>query len=128
MSYEKFKILSSRIPESNLGMLVKLIVDGTISGRIAKDVFDEMWKTGESPETIIEANGLKQVSDTGAIEEIIDGVLTEHVSVVAEYKSGKTAVFGFLVGQAMKASNRQANPVVVNEILKMKIANLPTTK
>lgn len=98
-----------------------LISDGTISGRIAKDVFAEMIETGGDPEAIIEEKGLKQVSDTGAIETMIDEVLANNQDKVDEYRGGKDKLFGFFVGQVMKASKGQANPGVVNQMLKAKL-------
>jgi aspartyl-tRNA(Asn)/glutamyl-tRNA(Gln) amidotransferase subunit B len=95
--------------------------DGTISGKIAKDVLDIMIETGEDAAKIIDYKGLKQVSDTGAIEKIIDKVIAENQPSVLEYRSGKDRLFGFFVGQVMKESKGQANPSVVNEILKKKL-------
>jgi aspartyl-tRNA(Asn)/glutamyl-tRNA(Gln) amidotransferase subunit B len=104
-----------------LGALVGLISDGTISGKIAKDVFADMFETGKEPSDIIEEKGLKQVSDTGAIEAMIDDVLAANQDKVAEYKSGKDKLFGFFVGQTMKLSKGQANPALVNQLLKTKL-------
>jgi aspartyl-tRNA(Asn)/glutamyl-tRNA(Gln) amidotransferase subunit B len=97
--------------------LLKLIEGGTISGKIAKTVFDEMWRSGKEPAVIVEEQGLVQVSDSGAIEAIIDEILTREAGQVAEYRSGKDKLFGFFVGQVMKASKGKANPTVVNELL-----------
>jgi len=97
--------------------LLNLIEGGTISGKIAKTVFDEMWKSGKEPAVIVEEQGLVQVSDSGAIEAIIDEILTREAGQVAEYRSGKDKLFGFFVGQVMKASRGKANPTVVNELL-----------
>lgn len=102
----------------HIGLLVKLIDDGTISGKIAKDVFVDMCETGDSPEAIIEKKGLKQVSDEGALVAIVQKVLADNASVVAEYKGGKQQSFGFLVGQSMKATKGQGNPAMINKILK----------
>ena len=104
-----------------LGALVGLISDGTISGKIAKDVFADMFETGKDPADIIEEKSLKQVSDTGAIEAMIDDVLAANQDKVAEYKSGKDKLFGFFVGQTMKLSKGQANPALVNQLLKAKL-------
>jgi len=101
--------------------LLDLIKDNTISGKIAKDVLDIMIETGEGAAIIIENKGLKQVSDTGEIEKIIENVLSENEQKVADYKSGKDKLFGFFVGQIMKESKGQANPSVVNELLKKKL-------
>ena len=100
-----------------LADLLRLIEKGTISGKIAKTVFDEMWQSGKAPEKIVEENGLVQVSDTGAIEAIIDEVLAKEAGQVEEYRSGKEKLFGFFVGQVMRASKGKANPALVNEIL-----------
>ena len=111
----------SPVSPSALGALVGLISDGTISGRIAKDVFAEMVETGGDPAAIIEEKGLKQVSDTGAIEAMIDDVLNANQDKVEEYRGGKDKLFGFFVGQVMKASKGQANPGMVNQMLKAKL-------
>jgi len=97
--------------------LLKLIESGTISGKIAKTVFDEMWRSGKEPAVIVEEQGLVQVSDSGAIEAIIDEILAREAGQVEEYRSGKDKLFGFFVGQVMKASKGKANPTVVNELL-----------
>ncbi|MAI00231.1 MAG: Asp-tRNA(Asn)/Glu-tRNA(Gln) amidotransferase GatCAB subunit B [SAR116 cluster bacterium] len=114
-------LAESPITPSQLGELVGLIGDGTISGRIAKDVFAEMVETGGNATTIIEEKGLKQVSDTGAIEAMIDDVLATNQDKVDEYRGGKDKLFGFFVGQVMKASKGQANPGMVNQLLKSKL-------
>ena len=111
----------SPVSPDHLGALVGLISDGTISGRIAKDVFASMVETGESPDKIIEEKGLRQVSDTGEIEAMIDTVLAENTDKVEEYRGGKDKLFGFFVGQVMKASKGQANPGMVNQLLKAKL-------
>ncbi len=104
-----------------LAEMLKLIDNGTISGKIAKTVFDEMWKSGKKPLLIVEEQGLVQVSDIGAIEAVIDEVLTRESGQVAEYRSGKDKLFGFFVGQVMKASKGKANPALVNELLLSKL-------
>ena len=104
-----------------LAELLKLIDNGTISGKIAKTVFDEMWKSGKEPKNIVEEQGLVQVSDSGAIETIIDEILAREAGQVAEYRSGKDKLFGFFVGQVMKASKGKANPSLVNELLQNKL-------
>ena len=100
-----------------LAELLKLIDNGTISGKIAKTVFDGMWTSGKSPQAIVEEQGLVQVSDSGAIEAIIDEIMAANAGQVEEYRGGKEKVFGFFVGQVMKASRGKANPSVVNELL-----------
>ena len=104
-----------------LGGLVGLIEDGTISGKIAKDVFATMFETGKDAAAIVEEQGLKQVSDSGAIDAMIDEVLAANGDKVAEYRGGKDKLFGFFVGQVMKASKGQANPGMVNQLLRTKL-------
>jgi len=104
-----------------LGELLKLIDSGTISGKIAKTVFDEMWRSGKEPQAIVEEQGLVQVSDSGAIEAIIDEIMAANQGQVEEYRGGKEKVFGFFVGQVMKASKGKANPALVNELLLAKL-------
>ena len=111
----------SPVKAEQLGQLAGRIGDGTISGRIAKDVFALMLESGKNADAIIEEQGFQQVSDSGAIEEMIDKVLTENADKVAEYQGGKDKLFGFFVGQVMKASQGQANPAMVNELLKKKL-------
>ncbi len=115
-------IEESPISSENLGKLVGLIEDNTISGRIAKDVFAEMYASGKDPEVIVEEQGLKQVTDTGAIEALVDKVIAENPDKVEQYKSGKDKLFGFFVGQVMKESQGKANPQMVNELLKNKLS------
>ena len=115
------ELAASPVGPDQLGRLVDLISDGTISGRIAKDVFAEMFESGGDPDQIIEEKGLKQVSDTGAIEAMIAAVLAENQDKVEEYRGGKDKLFGFFVGQVMKASGGQANPGMVNQLLKAKL-------
>ncbi|NBC33260.1 MAG: Asp-tRNA(Asn)/Glu-tRNA(Gln) amidotransferase subunit GatB [Alphaproteobacteria bacterium] len=114
-------IWDSPVSADQLGELVDLIADETISGRIAKDVFAEMFETGRNAGTIVEEKGLRQVTDTGAIEAAIDQVLAAQAGKVAEYKGGKEKLFGFFVGQVMKATQGKANPALVNTVLKRKL-------
>jgi aspartyl-tRNA(Asn)/glutamyl-tRNA(Gln) amidotransferase subunit B len=107
-------------PEA-LGALLDLIADETISGRIAKDVFDIMFRTGKDAAAIVADQGLRQVTDMAAIEAVVDQVLAAHTARVAEYRSGKEKLFGFFVGQVMKASQGKANPKAVNQILKARL-------
>lgn len=111
-----------KISADNLCELLDLIKNGDISGKIAKDVLDIMFETGDSPSKIVEEKGMKQVSDSSAIEKIIDSVILANPDKVLEYKSGKDKLFGFFVGQIMKESKGQANPAMVNEILKNKLS------
>jgi aspartyl-tRNA(Asn)/glutamyl-tRNA(Gln) amidotransferase subunit B len=101
--------------------LVDLILEGTISGKIAKDVFQKMWETGKKPSELVESLGLKQVSDPTPILEAINHILDQNSSQLAEYKSGKEALFGFFVGQVMKSMKGKANPAMVNDLLKEEI-------
>jgi aspartyl-tRNA(Asn)/glutamyl-tRNA(Gln) amidotransferase subunit B len=116
-------ITQSPVKAESLGELIDLISDNTISGRIAKDVFAEMVETGKGAAAIVEAKGLRQVTDTGAIEQAIDAVLAKEPGKVAEYRSGKDKLFGFFVGQVMKATQGKANPGLVNELLKKKLGS-----
>ncbi|PIR20448.1 MAG: Asp-tRNA(Asn)/Glu-tRNA(Gln) amidotransferase GatCAB subunit B [Deltaproteobacteria bacterium CG11_big_fil_rev_8_21_14_0_20_47_16] len=111
-------IEDAKIKPTQIAALVKLIDDDVISGKIAKDVIVEMFDTGNDPEAIVKAKGLVQVSDTGAIEAAIADILAKNPDNVASYKSGKTQVFGFFVGQVIKAMQGKANPKVVNELLR----------
>ncbi len=104
-----------------LGELIDLISDKTINGRIAKDVFEEMVETGKSPSAIVEEKGLRQVTDTGAIDAAVAQVLAANPDKVAEYKSGKDKLFGFFVGQVMKAMAGKGNPALVNEAVKAQL-------
>lgn len=106
---------------NKLAGLMDLILDNTISGKIAKDVFTKMWESGKAPAVLVEELGLKQITDTSVIEQAVDAVLTQHADKVAEYKSGKEALFGFFVGQVMKATQGKANPGLVNTLLKQKL-------
>lgn len=112
----------SPITAQQLGDILKRIADDTLSNSGAKDVFRTMWAEGGDADAIIEAKGLKQVSDSGAIEAIVDGVMAANAEKVAEYRSGKDKLFGFFVGAAMKASQGKANPAQLNEVLKQKLA------
>ncbi len=110
------------ISAQQLGSMLARIVDGTISNSGAKEVFRTLWAEGGEADAIIEAKGLKQVSDAGAIEKIVDEIMAANADKVSEYRSGKDKLFGFFVGLAMKASKGQANPAQLNEVLKQKLA------
>ena len=114
-------LAQSPVSPEQLGGLVDLISDGSISGKIAKEVFAEMFETGKDAKQVVDEKGLKQVSDEGAIISMIDEVLASNQEKVDEYRSGKDKLFGFFVGQVMKASKGQANPGMVNQILKQKL-------
>jgi aspartyl-tRNA(Asn)/glutamyl-tRNA(Gln) amidotransferase subunit B len=111
----------SPVSATQLGGLVALIANNTISGRIAKEVFAEMFATSKAAAAIVEEKGLRQVTDTGAIEKIVDEVLKNNPDKIAEYKSGKDKIFGFFVGQVLKQSGGKANPGMVNDLLKSKL-------
>ena len=115
-------IASSPVSATQLAGLLDLIENDTISGRIAKDVFGFMVETGKDAAAIVEERGLRQVTDTGAIEGAIDKVIAENAAKVAEYRGGKQALFGWFVGQVMKSTGGKANPAAVNELLRKKLA------
>ena len=118
---ESREIAASPVSAENLGALVKLIASGELSGKLAKEVFPKMFATGDGPADIVVREGLKQISDTSALEKIIDEVIAANPKQVDQYKSGKTSVINFLVGQAMKATRGQANVGVVTDLLKQKL-------
>jgi aspartyl-tRNA(Asn)/glutamyl-tRNA(Gln) amidotransferase subunit B len=122
LNRDEISITQCRITADQLGGILRNIFDNTISNSAAKEVFRIMWADGGDADSIIEAKGLKQVSDAGAIEKIVDEIIAANADKVAEYRSGKDKLFGFFVGLAMKASKGQANPVQLNEILKKKLA------
>jgi aspartyl-tRNA(Asn)/glutamyl-tRNA(Gln) amidotransferase subunit B len=114
-------IEQSPVSAEQLGSLIDLIADATISGRLAKDVFAEMVASGADPGAIVEAKGLRQVTDSGAIEAAIDTVLAAQAEKVAEYRAGRDKLYGFFVGQIMRATEGKANPGLVNELLRKKL-------
>ena len=114
-------IAACPVKPADLGGLIALIEDGTISGRIAKDVFDKMCASGESARAIVAREGLNQVADATALGAVVDTVLAEHAKVVEDYRAGKKAALGFLVGQVMKATSGKASPGVVNSLLMEKL-------
>ena len=121
LNEKNLEITQSPISARNLSKLINLIKDGTISGKIAKTLFELMLDGDKDPEILVEEKGLKQKSDPKELENLIDGVIKDNPDKVAEYKSGKVKLFGFFVGQVMKVSNGTANPQLVNEILKKKL-------
>lgn len=116
-------IAESPVDADGLGELLDLMADGTINGRIAKDVFEAMVETGDRPALIVERQGLRQVVDVGAIDAAIDAVLVAHAGKLAEYRSGKDKLFGFFVGQVMKGMGGKGNPALVNEALQRRLAS-----
>ena len=121
LNEKHLELAESPVSAENLGNLVELVSQNVINGKTAKDVFAIMAETGEAPEKIVEERGLKQVTDTGAIEKVIDEVLAASPDNVAAYRGGKTALMGWFVGQVMKASGGKANPGMVNQLLKQKL-------
>ena len=121
LNAEGKEISESPVSAEQLGELVALISKGEISGKMAKDIFQKMLATGESARAIVEREGLRQISDTGELEALINQVLEQHPRQVEQYRSGKTQVLGYLVGQVMKASRGQANPAAVNKLLRAKL-------
>ena len=121
LNKENLNIKDTKVSSKMLGQLISRIEDSTISGKIAKDVFTKMWSTGKDVDTIIEEEGLKQVTDDKEIESLIDEVIQNNPEQLKQYKSGKDRLFGFFVGQVMKASKGKANPQQVNDILKVKL-------
>lgn len=124
LNREEQDIAQAPVKAGQLAALINRIIDGTISNKIARDVFAAMWagENGADPDAIIEARGLKQISDTGAIGAMIDEVLAANPAIVAEYRAGKEKAFNSLVGQIMKAARGKANPQQVNELLKAKLS------
>ena len=121
LNEKNLEITESPISAGNLSKLINLIKDGTISGKIAKTVFENMMEGDKDPKKIVEEKGLKQESDPKALEALIDKVIDDNREKATEYKSGKVKLFGFFVGQVMKVSGGKANPQLVNEILKKKL-------
>jgi aspartyl-tRNA(Asn)/glutamyl-tRNA(Gln) amidotransferase subunit B len=122
LNKENLDVTASRVGADALAGLLVRIVDSTISGKIAKEVFEAMWSEGAAADAIIEAKGLKQITDTSAIEGAIDEVMAKNPQQLADYRSGKDKLFGFFVGQVMKATGGKANPAQLNELLKKKLA------
>ncbi len=121
LNKESLEITSGRLPAERLGGLLLRIADGTISGKIAKEVFESMWASGASADSVISEKGLRQITDSAAIERVIDEVIARNPGQLAEYRSGKDKLFGFFVGQVMKATGGKANPAQLNELLRRKL-------
>jgi aspartyl-tRNA(Asn)/glutamyl-tRNA(Gln) amidotransferase subunit B len=122
LNKDNVEVGQSRVVAEALAQMLARIVDNTISGKIAKDVFEAMWSEGKAADDIIEAKGLKQITDTSAIEQAIDEVMAKNPGQLADYRSGKDKLFGFFVGQVMKATGGKANPAQLNDLLKKKLA------
>lgn len=114
-------IQNSKVTPGELTALLNRIVDETISGKIAKEVFEAMWSEGKTADEVIAERGLRQITDSGAIEKVIDAIIAANPTQLADYRSGKDKLFGFFVGQAMKATGGKANPAQLNELLKRKL-------
>jgi aspartyl-tRNA(Asn)/glutamyl-tRNA(Gln) amidotransferase subunit B len=122
LNEENLEASGAKVPAAQLGRLVDRIADGTLSGKMAKEVFDALWSGETDVDRLIERRGLKQISDAGAIEKLIDEVLAANRKQVEDYRSGKDKAFNSLVGQVMKATKGKANPAQVNDILRRKLA------
>jgi aspartyl-tRNA(Asn)/glutamyl-tRNA(Gln) amidotransferase subunit B len=121
LNKDGLEVGAGKLPAERLAGLLKRIEDQTISGKIAKEVFELMWESGASADSVIEQKGLKQITDSSAIEKVIDDVMAKNPGQLADYRSGKDKLFGFFVGQVMKATGGKANPAQLNELLKKKL-------
>jgi len=117
----KRDVAGSPVSAANLGALLDLISDKTLSGKLAKEVFEAMLEADEPPASIVEKRGLRQVTDVGAIEAAVDAVLAANADKLVQYHAGKVTLFGFFVGQVMKAMQGKGNPALVNEVVKRKL-------
>jgi aspartyl-tRNA(Asn)/glutamyl-tRNA(Gln) amidotransferase subunit B len=121
LNKDGLEVAASRLSAVQLGGLLARIADDTISGKLAKEVFEVMWADGSDADAVIEARGLRQITDSGAIEAVIDGIMAANPKQLADFRSGKDKLYGFFVGQAMKATGGKANPALLNELLKKKL-------
>jgi aspartyl-tRNA(Asn)/glutamyl-tRNA(Gln) amidotransferase subunit B len=121
LNRDNLEVERSRVPPMALAGLLARIGDGTISGKLGKEVFEAMWTEGRDADQVIDARGLRQITDSGAIEQAIDAIMAANPKQLAEYRSGKDKLFGFFVGQVMKATQGKANPAQLNELLKRKL-------
>ena len=121
LNKEELKLADCPLSAEQIGGIIKRIADDTIPNKIGRQVFDIMWEEGGDADAIIEQKGLKPMNDTGAIEQIIDDIIANNTAQVEQYRSGKDKVFGFFVGQVMKATKGKANPKTINEMLKAKL-------
>jgi aspartyl-tRNA(Asn)/glutamyl-tRNA(Gln) amidotransferase subunit B len=122
LNKENLDVSSGRLPAARLAQLLTRIADQTISGKIAKEVFETMWSAGLSADAVIESKGLRQITDSSAIESAIDEAMAKNPGQLAEYRAGKDKLFGFFVGQVMKATGGKANPAQLNELLRRKLS------
>jgi aspartyl-tRNA(Asn)/glutamyl-tRNA(Gln) amidotransferase subunit B len=123
LNKQNLDVTSGKLAAGRLAGLLARIADQTISGKLAKEVFESMWAEGTTADAVIEAKGLRQITDSAAIEGVIDAVLQKNPGQLAEYRSGKDKLFGFFVGQVMKATGGKANPAQLNELLKKKLSS-----
>jgi aspartyl-tRNA(Asn)/glutamyl-tRNA(Gln) amidotransferase subunit B len=121
LNRDGLEVAAARVPAAGLGALLLRIADRTISGNIAKEVFEVMWAEGSGADQVIEARGLRQITDSAAIERVIDEVVAKNPGQLADYRAGKDKLFGFFVGQVMKTTGGKANPAQVNELLRSKL-------
>ena len=122
LNEDGIEITAGKMPAARLAGLLRRISDKTISGKLAKEVFEVMWAAGSEADAVIESQGLRQITDVGAIERAIDAAMAKNPGQLAEYRSGKDKLFGFFVGQVMKATQGKANPAQLNELLKKKLS------
>jgi len=115
------EIADSPVSPERLGELIAMVTKGELTGKLAKEIFPKMFATGEAARAISEREGLKAISDTSALDKIVNDVITANPKQVEQYKGGKTTVLGFFVGQVMKASRGQANPQMIGEILRSRL-------
>jgi len=118
LNRDGLEIGASPVPAAGLAGMLKRIADGTLSGKLAKEVFEAMWAERKTADAIIDAKGLRQITDSGAIEQAIARVMAENPAQLADFRAGKEKLFGFFVGQVMKATAGKANPAQLNELLK----------
>jgi aspartyl-tRNA(Asn)/glutamyl-tRNA(Gln) amidotransferase subunit B len=121
LNKESLEVSAGKLPAARLAELLKRIADGTISGKIAKEVFEVMWSEGAGADAVIESKGLRQITDSAAIVRAIEEVMAKNPAQLAEYRAGKDKLFGFFVGQVMKATSGKANPAQLNELLRTKL-------
>ncbi len=122
LNEEKLEIKEAPVRAAYLAELIGIIGDGTISGKIAKGVFEDMWKTGKGPRDIVKEKGLVQITDTDELEKTVEEVISAHPQQLEQYRNGKDQLFGFFVGQTMKVTAGKANPKIINELLKKKLS------
>jgi aspartyl-tRNA(Asn)/glutamyl-tRNA(Gln) amidotransferase subunit B len=122
LNKEGFDFDNSKVDADSLAALLRRIADGTLSGKMAKEVFDAMWAGEGGADVVIDKRGLRQISDAGAIESLVDEVLAANAKQVEDYRAGKEKAFNSLVGQVMKATKGKANPSQVNELLRKKLS------